>query len=57
LEITIKSEGEIEVKGKRWNVDKLKTVTIIFDGHLTSTYTYPITSTDLIKQIILKIEE
>jgi len=57
LKVKIKSDGQVEVEKKGWNVEKLKLIVIEFYGQLTSRYRYPINPEDKIEEIVIRVEE
>jgi len=66
LEVKIGSDGKIEAKAKNlgllrkekgWNPTKVKTIVVEFHGKVSSKYKYPISPRDLIKEIVVRVEE
>jgi len=56
LKVKLKSDGQVEVEKKGWDVEKLKLIVIEFHGQLSSRYRYPISPEDKITEIVIRVE-
>lgn len=61
MEVKIKSDGQITwdfpPETKAWNPEEAKFIVIELHGKLNSRYKYPISPTDLIEKIIVRVEK
>lgn len=65
MEAKIKSVGKVDVEGKGWKPEKVKFIVVEFRGKgavenelaAKGTYRYPINPTDLIEEIVVRVEE
>jgi len=57
MKVRILSSGEIKSENKGWKPEKVHRITVEFHGKLTSRYNYPVNPEDLIREIIIRVEE
>jgi len=56
MKVELNCEGG-KISNEGWNPEKVKTIIIKFEGKLTSRYSYPINPNDLIRKIVIRVEE
>jgi len=56
MELTVKNDGKVELKGEGWKPDQVRFINIEFRGKVGSNYKYPINPTDGIKEIVVRVE-